>query len=75
VAIRTRVLPSAFRHGVGPEEIERALGNAIAVHETDDDLVMVIGPTPVGVLLEIGVVGSDPLLVVHAMPARPRFLR
>jgi len=39
-------------------------------------MTMVIGPSPTGALLEVGVVEwHGDLAVVHAMPARRRFLR
>lgn len=39
-------------------------------------MVMYIGPDRSGLLLEVGVVEwHDELAIVHAMPARPRFLR
>lgn len=42
----------------------------------DDGLTMLIGPDHAGNLYEIGVVESvDGPVIVHAMPARPKFLR
>jgi hypothetical protein len=39
-------------------------------------MTMVIGPSPTGVLLEVGVVEwHGEIAVVHAMRARERFLR
>ena len=41
-----------------------------------DDLTMLIGATPSGQLLQLGIVTVDGIeLVVHAMPAREQFLR
>lgn len=41
-----------------------------------DDLVMLIGADEAGRLLEIGVAAAEGTeLIVHAMPARQRFLR
>lgn len=69
------ILPSARRHGVGDAAIRHALAHPVDFH-TDDDLTMVIGPDPEGQLLEVGVVeADDALVVIHAMPARPKYLR
>ena len=41
-----------------------------------DDLTMLVGPDTAARLLEIGVVTGDGIeFIVHAMPARERFLR
>jgi hypothetical protein len=43
----------------------------------DDDFTMLIGPSPDGTMLEIGVLdidGDDPV-VIHAMPLRPKSYR
>ena len=41
-----------------------------------DDLVMLIGADEAGRLLEIGVVSGDGVeFILHALPARQRFLR
>ena len=41
-----------------------------------DDLIMLIGADEAGNLLELGVAtGEGVEFIVHAMPARPRFLR
>jgi hypothetical protein len=41
-----------------------------------DGLVMVIGADEAGRLLEIGLATAEGIdFIVHAMPARPRFLR
>lgn len=43
--------------------------------ETDDpDVTMVIGPLTTGVPLEVGVVDEDGVAIIHAMPARSKFL-
>lgn len=41
-----------------------------------DDLTMLIGPDLSARLLEIGVSATDGIdFIVHAMPARPKFIR
>jgi hypothetical protein len=69
------IAPSARRHGVTDEDIHHALANAIRYHDLDD-LVMVIGPTVAGGVIEVGVSTSDDddPRVIHAMPARKQFL-
>ena len=56
--------------------ILHAFSNPIRSEELDDDMVMLIGADPAGNLYEIGVVvGRDGPVVVHAMAARPKYLR
>lgn len=46
------------------------------VEDLDDGFVMFVGADPAGNLLEIGVIDStDGPIIVHAMPARPKYLR
>ena len=53
-----------------------AFDNPISSMDLDDGMTMFVGPDPAGNLLEIGVVGTDEgPLIVHAMPARPQYLR
>ena len=48
----------------------------ILVQDLDDGFTMLTGGDPAGNLLEIWVVGSDDgPVIVHAMPARPKYLR
>ncbi len=44
--------------------------------DLDEGLAMLVGPDSAGNLYEIGAVASDEgPVVVHAMPARPEYLR
>jgi hypothetical protein len=45
--------------------------------DLDEDLVMLVGPSETGALLEVGVVQSEDgrPVIVHAMSARRQFLR
>ena len=53
-----------------------AFNNPIRVEDIDEGLVMLIGADRAGKLYEIGVVLSDEgPLIVHAVPARPKYLR
>lgn len=67
---------SATRHGVAEADAFHAWAFAIDSYDLGDGMVMYIGPDPSGRLLEIGVIDwySD-IAIVHAMPARPKFLR
>lgn len=70
------IAASAHKHGVVAEDIRHALANPIRIFTLDEGLTMVIGAGRTAALLEIGVVaGTDGLVVVHAMPARDKFLR
>ena len=70
------IAPSARRHGVSDEVILHAYNHPIKAIDLDEGLTMLIGPDSAGGLHEIGVVSSDEgPVIVHAMPARPTFLR
>jgi hypothetical protein len=69
-------LQSAARHGVAEEDARHAWAFTIAAYDVGDGLVMYVGPSRSGELLEVGVVAwHDDVAIVHAMPARPKFLR
>jgi hypothetical protein len=71
-----RIGEPARKHGVANRDIQHAIENAIRQH-VGDEFAMLIGPVSDGRLLEIGVLdleGDDPV-VIHAMPARPKFLQ
>lgn len=70
-------MESARGHHVSDDDMLHALRNPVRVEPEDDyGLVMVIGPDYTGALLEVGYVWRDgEQIVVHAMPARPRFMR
>jgi hypothetical protein len=54
-----------------------AYRNPIRVWDLDDDLTMAVGPGEAAQLIEVGyIVSSDGVdVIVHAMPAREKFLR
>ena len=69
------ILESARKHGVNDADMLHAYRNPIRVFDLDD-LVMLIGPDQSGLLLEVGVAEAEGIeFIVHAMPARSRFLR
>jgi hypothetical protein len=56
--------------------ILHAFNNPIRTEELDDGFTMLIGPDYAGNLYEIGVVNSEEgPVIVHAMPARAKYLR
>ncbi|MGH2659329.1 MAG: hypothetical protein ACRDHS_06595 [Actinomycetota bacterium] len=71
------IASSARRHGVDDEDMLHAYRNAIDAWALDEGLVMLVGPDRSGALLEIGMVrsGDGTAVIVHAMKARPKFLR
>jgi hypothetical protein len=71
------ILPSARKRGIADEDILHAWRSPSRVFEQDDDMIMYIGATPSGGLLEVGVViaGDGTQLIAHAMPARDKYLR
>ena len=69
------VVATARKHGVNDDDMLHAYRNPIRVFGLDD-LIMLIGADQAGNLLELGVAtGEGVEFIVHAMPARPRFLR
>ncbi|MEO6126499.1 MAG: hypothetical protein ABIR32_22590 [Ilumatobacteraceae bacterium] len=69
------ILASARKHGMHDDDIFHAYQYPIRVLQLDD-LTMLIGPDLSARLLEIGVSTSDGIdFIVHAMSARPKFLR
>lgn len=70
------IAESARKHGIGDDDILHAFDHPIRVEELDEGLLMFVGPERAGRLLEIGVVAaSDGPVIVHAMEARPKYLR
>lgn len=72
------IVPSARRHGISDDDIRHAYTNAVAAITTPDqpDFTMLVGPDRATQLLEIGVVAvDDGDYVIHAMPARPKYLK
>ena len=69
------IVATARKHGVNDDDMLHAYRNPIRVFGLDD-LIMLIGADQTGNLLELGVAtGEGVEFIVHAMPARPRFLR
>jgi hypothetical protein len=69
------IVATARKHGVSDNDMLHAYRNPIRVFGLGD-LIMLIGADEAGRLLEIGVAtGEGVEFIVHAMPARPRFLR
>ncbi len=69
------VLASARRHGVADQDMLHAYRNPVRVFEFDD-LTMLIGADAAGRVLEIGMATAEGTeFIVHAMPAREKFLR
>jgi hypothetical protein len=68
---------SARKHGVSDDDMLHALRHHWRGFETDDaDVTMFIGPSASGEPLEIGVVDdADGVAIIHAMPARSKFLK
>lgn len=72
-----RIGEPARNHGIADADMQHAVRNAISRVEMDDDLVMMIGPSESGTLLEVGVLGygGDDPVILHAMRLRQTFFR
>ena len=67
---------SALKHGLGEEEILHAYRNPIRSWDLGDGFIMLIGANAAAIILEVGYVhGATAVVIVHAMPAREKFLR
>jgi len=70
------IASSARKHAIRDDDMIHAFNNPIFVDELDEGFTMFVGADPAANLLEIGVVDtSDGPIIVHAMPARPKYLR
>ena len=69
------VLASARKHGTTDTDMLHAFHHPIRVFDLDE-LTMLVGADHSGRMLEVGVaVGEGVEFIVHAMPAREKFLR
>ena len=67
---------SARKHGIHDDDMLHAFNHPMSVEDLDVGFVMFVGADVAGNLLEIGVVDStDGPIIVHAMTARPKYLR
>lgn len=58
------------------DDAQHAWAFAVDAYTVAAGMMMYIGPDRAGVMLEVGVVEwHGDLAIVHAMPARPKFLR
>ena len=66
------IVASARQHGISDNDVYR---HPIRVFQVDD-LVMLIGGDEAGRMLEVGVGAAEGIeFIIHAMPAREKFLR
>ena len=76
--VGVEILPSSRKHGISDDDIRHAFENAVASITIPDQpaFAMVLGPDQSAQLLEIGVLADeDNDYVIHAMPARPKYLK
>ena len=68
------IVPSARKHQISDDDVLHAYRHPMRVFDLDD-LIMLVGADTAGRMLEIGVATSDGIdFIVHAMPARNKFL-
>lgn len=66
----------AHASGIPDNDMIHAFNHPIFVDDLGDGFTMFVGADPAAKLLEIGVVDtSDGPIIIHAMPARPKYLR
>lgn len=70
------IAPSALKHGLDEDQILHAYRNPIRVWDLGDGFTMLIGANTAALILEVGYIdGEAAVVIVHAMPARKKFLR
>ena len=71
------ILESAHRHGVSEGDMLHTYKNALFATDVGEGVTIYVGPAAPGhPFLEIGVAAwYGELTIVHAMPARAKFLR
>jgi hypothetical protein len=70
------IATSARKHGIHDDDMIHAFNHPILVDDLDDGLTMFVGADTAGNLLEVGAIdSSDGPIVIHAMPARPKYMR
>ena len=70
------IATSARKHGVHDDDMIHAFNNPMFVDDYDDGFVMFVGADTSSNLLEIGVIESvDGPIIIHAMTARPKYLK
>jgi hypothetical protein len=70
------IAPPALAHGIDRLDILHAYTNPLRIWDVEDGFTMTIGPSWSARILEIGYVdGGDAMVILHAMPAREKFLR
>ncbi len=68
------IVHSARKHQISDDDMLHAYRHPIRVFDLDD-LIMLVGADTAGRMLEIGVAKSEGIdFIVHAMPARAKFL-
>lgn len=75
--VKADIKASARKHGVHDDDMLHAYRHHHIAFATDDKAVtMFVGPSQTGEPLEVAVVvDDDGEAIIHAMPARPKFLK
>jgi hypothetical protein len=69
------IATSARTHVILDTDMLHAFNHPMFVDDLDDGFVMFVGADTAGNLLEVGVIDTtDGPIIVHAMPARPKYL-
>ena len=70
------VAQSAFKHGLGHDQILHTYRNPIRAWDLGDGFTMLVGASPAATFIEVGFIqGDTAVVIVHAMHAREKFLR
>jgi len=70
------IAQSALKDELDEDAVLHAYRNQIRIWDLGDGFTMMIGANAAAVILEVGYVhGETAVVIVHAMPAREKFLR
>lgn len=71
------IADSARKHGVTDDDTLHAFRQWLRSFDLEDGVTMLVGPDRDGRLIEVGFVVSAraDIVIIHALPARPNFLR
>lgn len=69
------IAPSARKHGLDDVSILHAYRNPIRAWDLGEGFTMIVGANHAAIFLEVGYIhGESAIVIVHAMPAREKFL-
>jgi hypothetical protein len=69
------IAPSPYKHCLSREDILHAYRNPLRIWDLGEGFTMMIGPNRAALILEAHTWKDVAMVIVHAMPARDKYLR